>query len=227
MKSTEKIQDKEGKPAITNILIVDDHSMIRDGLINLFVLGNLVRNCKIEEANDGDSAYKKIKKNNYQLIILDVQMPGTDIFALVENILIIKPQTNILMFSMTREDMYAKRFLQLGAKGFVNKDAHTEEIKKAILTVLDGERYLSQQLKNELTNVALGKKQINPFENLTTREFEILQLLLNGESLPKISDLLHIHSSTLGTHKKKILDKLNCRNIVELTLLARVNNIIP
>lgn len=153
-------------------------------------------------------------------------MPETDTFSLVENILIIKPQTNILMFSMTREDMYAKRFLQLGAKGFVNKEASTEEIKKAILIVLGNERYLSQQLKDELTEVALGKKSINPVENLTTREFEIFQLLVQGESLARIGELLHIHSSTLGTHKKSILDKLGCKNIVELTLLARVNNII-
>ena len=104
------------------------------------------------------SAYEKIKNNNYKLVILDVQMPETDTFSLVENILIIKPQTNILMFSMTREDMYAKRFLQLGAKGFVNKEASTEEIKKAILIVLGNERYLSQQLKDQLTEVALGEK---------------------------------------------------------------------
>lgn len=228
MKSSEKIekQNTEDKSSITNILIVDDHSIIRNGLINLFLLSHLVPNSKIDEACDGDSAYEKIKNNNYKLVILDVQMPETDTFSLVENILIIKPQTNILMFSMTREDMYAKRFLQLGAKGFVNKEASTEEIKKAILIVLGNERYLSQQLKDELTEVALGKKSINPVENLTTREFEIFQLLVQGESLARIGELLHIHSSTLGTHKKSILDKLGCKNIVELTLLARVNNII-
>ena len=116
------------------ILLADDHEIIRAGL-KLFITG-LVAHSAIDEAWDRDSTIAKIKEKEYQLIILDVNMPGTDAFELVGNIMSIKPDAKILMFSLNAEEIYEKRYLQLGAKGYVSKAASSIELGNAINAVL-------------------------------------------------------------------------------------------
>ena len=94
-------------------------------------------------ANDGDSAFEKIKHNNYDLIIMDVSLPNTDSYKIISNILAIKPGSKILMFSMNPEETFAKRYLQMGAIGYVSKDAPLNEIKNAIESALKNNRYIS------------------------------------------------------------------------------------
>ena len=208
-----------------NILLADDHVAIRAGL-KLFI-ANQIAHSVIDEAWNGDMVCKKIKEKEYKLIILDVNMPETDSFSLVDNILAYKPDANILIFSMNSEKIYAKKFLQRGVKGYLNKSSQGEEITKAIDTVLKGGRYLGPVLTEILTNDALGKKSDNPFNNLTTREFEILTHLIKGESLSEICNILHLQPSTVSTHKANIFEKLQCSNVVDLNALAKLYKIIP
>ena len=112
-----------------NILIADDHSIIRTGL--KLIIGSFMPLSKFDEAGDGSSCFEKIKKNNYDLLILDVNMPNTDSFVLVSNILALKPEMKILMFSMNDEEVYAKRYLKMGVMGYIKKDEHADEIKKS------------------------------------------------------------------------------------------------
>jgi DNA-binding NarL/FixJ family response regulator len=207
------------------ILLADDHAIIRAGL--KILIGKTVPHSEIDEAWDGDSAFEKVKKNDYQLIMLDVTMPDTDSFGLVGNILAFKPDAKILMFSMNAEDIYAKKYLQLGAKGYVCKDSPEDEIKKAIYTVLEGKKYMSAVLTQMMMEDALGGKSQNPFESLTPREFEIVTHLVRGESVSEISNKLNLHTSTIGTHKARIFEKLGCGNVVDLNALAKVHHIIP
>jgi two-component system, NarL family, invasion response regulator UvrY len=210
---------------MTKILLTDDHAIIRAGL--KILIEKTVPHSIIDEAWDGDSAFEKIKKNEYNLIMLDVTMPDTDSFGLVSNILAFKPDSRILMFSMNAEDIYAKKYLHLGAKGYVCKDSPEDEIKKAIYTVLDGKKYMSATLSEMLMEDALGGKSSNPFESLTPREFEIVNHLVRGESVSEISHKLNLHTSTIGTHKARIFEKLGCSNIVDLNSLAKVHHILP
>ncbi len=192
--------------------------MFIEGLIPLSV---------IEEAPDGDTAFEKIKQKDYDLLILDVNMPGTDSFGLVSNIMAIKPESKILMLSMNAEEIYAKKYLMLGAQGYVGKDAPETEIKKAIETILNDKRYISNSLSRSLTEEALGNKSFNPFDSLSPQEFKIIQYLMRGESVSEISEKLNLHTSTIGTHKARIFKKLNCKNIVDINSLARIHNVIP
>ena len=206
--------------------MADDHEVMRCGL-KVFISG-LIGFPVIDEAWDGDSVIEKIKQHDYKLIILDVNMPATDSFGLLSNILTIKRNAKILMFSMNPEDLYAKRYLQLGAKGYIAKTESASELGKAIMAVFNNDRYISVKLKQQLADEAIGTKVgINPFEKLSPRELDIATRLIKGESAGAISETLNIKSSTVATFKARIFQKLNCKNIIEVNILAGIYNIIP
>jgi DNA-binding NarL/FixJ family response regulator len=208
-----------------NLLLVDDHYIIRVGIKQ--VIESFLFKSTIDEAYDGDSAIEKIKRNEYDLIILDVNMPNTDSFGLLTNILALKPNAKVLMFSMNDEGIYAKRYLTLGAMGYVRKDAPQGELQKAITAVLNNKKFISAELNEKLLNDLNSKnKSENPFDKLSPREFEIVQHLTLGESVAEISQSLKLHTSTVGTHKARIFEKLNCNNIIDLSALARAHNVI-
>ena len=210
---------------MANILIVDDHIVITTGL--KIVIGNFLPDSDIDVANDGDIAFEKIKHRNYDLIIMDISLPNTDSFNVVSNILAIKPTSRILMFSMSPEEMFAKRYLKIGALGYINKDAPLDEIKNAIEHALKNKRYLSPELQEKLALETLSNDHHeNQFDKLSPREFEIVQHLVHGDSVSEISRKLNLHTSTVGTHKAKIFEKLKCENIVELVTMAKVHNLI-
>ncbi len=208
-----------------NILLVDDHVIIRAGL-KMFIEG-LIPFSKIDEASDGNVAFEKIREKDYDLLILDVNMPGTDSFGLVSNIIAAKPDAKILMLSMNAEELYAKKYLMLGAKGYVGKDAPESEIKEAIEIILNDKRYISTSLRESLAEEALGNKSFNPFDRLSPQEFKIIQYIIKGESVSEISEKLNLHTSTIGTHKARIFKKLNCKNIIDINMLAKIHNVIP
>ena len=208
-----------------NILLVDDHLVIISGL--KIVIQNFLANCKIDVANDGDSAFDKIKRNEYDLIIMDISLPNTDSYNLVHNIIAVKPDAKILMFSMNPEELFAKRYIKMGAIGYLNKDASLDEIRNAVESGLQGKRYISPGLKEKLAmDVLDNNNKENQFDKLSPREFEIVQHLVHGDSVSQISKILNLHTSTIGTHKARIFEKLHCHNIVELTMMAKAHNII-
>ncbi|MDB5199313.1 MAG: DNA-binding response regulator [Chitinophagaceae bacterium] len=209
---------------MANILLADDHEIIRSGL-KIFIEHHMPH-AVIDEAWDGNSAFEKIKEKDYQLIILDVNMPHTDSFGLVSNIIALRPEANILMFSMNAEDIYAKKYLQLGVKGYLSKASSEAEIRNAIDNVINAKKYISPELMQMLTEEALGKRSNNPFDDLSPREFEIVMHLIRGESISEICQALTLHSSTVGTFKARIFQKLHCTNIIDLLAMAKAYNII-
>lgn len=207
-----------------HILIVDDHEIVRTGL--KLLLKNFLPHSEVEEANDGNTALEKIKQINYDLVIMDVNMPNTDSFGTLETILSLKPSTKVIMFSMNSEEVYAKRYLKMGAKGYLRKDASYPEIEKAINTILNDKTYISPELtQNLVTGLQSRKDTGNPFDKLSHREFEIVQHISKGESVSEISKQLNIHTSTVGTYKSRIFEKLHIQNLVELINLAKVYNV--
>ena len=200
-------------------LLIDDHVVIRSGI--RILLSELYSHCEVYEAFDEQSVVEKLKAHEYDLIVMDIQMPNTDTFALMEHIHHEYPQTNVLIFSMSPENIYAKRFLKAGAKGFVAKEAPLDDIKKAITQVLNNKNYISASLADALATESFSGNP-NPFNKLSAREFEILFLLLAGQPMGEISKSLSIGQSTAGTYKARIFEKLGTRNILELKELATV-----
>jgi two-component system, NarL family, invasion response regulator UvrY len=211
---------------MTTVLLADDHTIIREGF--KIYIKNILPHSIIEEAYDGDSVFEKIKHNNYSLIILDINMPDTDSFSLVSNILAFKPESKILIFSMNPEEMYGKKLLSLGVLGYLNKAAFTDEIKQAIENVINNKRYFSPSLSQALAEGTSGKNPANqnPFDLLSRRELEITKRLLKGETMPEIGSFLYLDTSTVGTDKERIFEKLHCKDIVEMNELALRHNFI-
>ena len=207
------------------ILLADDHEVIRSGL--KYFMMSLVAHPVIHEAWDGNSTMQKVKESEYQLIIMDLNMPQTNCFELLSNIIDLRPATKILIFSINPEDVHAKRYLQMGAKGYVNKNAPCSELAKAINTILDNKQYISPSLSEAFAENIVSKKTGNPFDNLSAREFEIVQQLIQGRSLTDIRYALHLKSSTVSTYKGRVFEKLNCKNIIEVVKLAKLYNILP
>lgn len=208
-----------------HFLVVDDHSIVRSGLILL--IKDFMSHTEIDEAYDGDSAFEKIKQKNYDLVIMDVNMPNTDSLGILNSILTFKPSTKIIIFSMNAEELYAKRYLKMGAMGYLRKDAAGSEIQKAISSVLNNKKYISTELSEILLSDLQDKNHLeNPFDKLSPREFEMVQHLSRGESVAQISQTLNLHKSTIGTHKARIFEKLQCDNVIELNKLAEIHNVI-
>lgn len=208
------------------ILLVDDHAVVRAGVS--FMIGKQFGDqVLIDETGDADEAIALVKKNTYDLLMLDVTIPGTDTVDLITYLLTLYPDLNILIFSMNKEEWYGKRFLQLGVKGYLNKESPEEEIIKGITTVMSGSRYVSSGLAQLLAAEMLDKKKNNPFEELSNREFAVVHRLLKGESVSVIAAALNLHSSTIGTHKAHIFEKLSIQNIIQLAELAKLYGIIP
>ena len=199
-------------------LLIDDHVVVRSGIKTLLL--EIFKPCEIYEAGDGTAAVAELNKYPYDLVIMDIQMPGTDAFGLMEYIRINHEDARVLVFSMSAENIYAKRFLKAGAKGFVSKEAPLEEIKRAITQVLNNKRYISEAMIDILTEESYSDTAKNPFQKLSARELEITSLLLSGQTLSEISKSLHIQISTTGTHKSRLFEKLGITNVLELKELA-------
>jgi two-component system invasion response regulator UvrY len=200
-------------------LVADDHAIVRMGLKTL--LKDLRPFAQVEEAAEGDTVTALVKKNDYDMLILDINMPGTDAMTLICNLLAYKEKTRILVFSMNSEVLYAKRLFKLGVLGYLSKDSPAEEIRQAIESVLNGQLYMSPDLKTYIFEDMLKKKTDNPFEMLSNREIQIAKYLLLGYSVSEISKTLNLHSSTIGTHKLRFFEKLKVKNVFELEELAK------
>jgi len=200
------------------ILIADDHFIVRTGLAVL--LKEIFLNVEIDESYDGESTWKKLEANEYDLAIMDIGMPDTDAVHLLKNVLALRPRQKILILTMSSEEIYGRKFLQLGVHGFITKEAPSSELRKAIATILDDKRYVSLQLQEQLNKDIIGHNSANPFEKLSSRELQVMMHLVEGKSVSQIADLLCVHTSTIGTHKSRIMTKLGVTNLIDLNRMA-------
>lgn len=205
-------------------LIIDDHEVVRSGVASVIKNDYLI--CEIKEASNEEEAWNSLKKNEFDLVILDIHMPGSDALAFTEKIKTFYPDTKVLIFSMGAEHIYAKRFLNAGASGFVPKDSGLAELRKGIQLSLENKKYISENLASLLVDSLQLKQKVNPFENLSARELEVLALLIKGNSVTGISNSLNLSLSSANTYKRRIFQKLNINNLVDLIQLANLHKIM-
>ena len=206
-------------------LIVDDHEIVRSGIKN--VLNVLYKPDNIFEAIDEESAMIQYDERAYDLVIMDVQMPKTDTIRLIEYMVKQNPGIKVLMFSMTAEKIYAGKFYNAGAMGFVSKSAGLDELTKAIDLVLNGRKYYSTAYTDQHSLNAKNSNLANPFTSLSSREMEVALLLLQGSTIVTIGNQLAINPSTVASHKAHIYQKLGVDTLGELIAIGRLNNIVP
>ncbi|HRB72954.1 response regulator transcription factor [Flavobacterium sp. WV_118_3] len=204
-----------------NILIADDHSVVRQGvsLILKYSLPNII----INQTDTLNGVLEKMVVTTFDLIILDINLPGGNNVLMIEKIRGIDPNVKILMFSAFEEDLYAMRYLNSGANGYLNKLGNEEEIVEAVRKVMTTGKYISDSLKDKLINDLLNNvSQTNPLERLSNRELEISRLLVNGYGNLEIANHLNIQMSTVSTYKGRIFEKLDIKNVVSLADLFKL-----
>lgn len=203
----------------TNVLIADDHSIVRYGIRSL--LSRHFDFQEIDEASNEEEITKYVKEKQYQLMVLDIGMPGSDFVNLMGWLKNTSPHTSIVIFTTYPPDIYAERCLQLGARGFLSKTAADSEIILAIKEVCNGASYINAQAKNSAMRSRISDETNNPFDKLSDRELEIAILINSGHTLPDICGILNIQYSTANTYKRRIFEKLNVHNAVSLSHLMQ------
>ncbi len=209
---------------IMRIAVADDHAIVRKGL--KLILETEFGKISLDEANSGDELVELAIKKDYDIIILDISMPGKDILDTLRTIKAKKPHIPILIFSMNPEKAYAVRMLKAGANGYINKDCSHDELIEAVKKVAAGRGYISSTL-SELLAAELREDSKKPvYQKLSDREFQILCMVASGMNLDEIADKIYLSKNTVSNHRNSILRKLNLRNNSEITAYAMKNELI-
>ncbi len=204
------------------ILLADDHSLIRMGLTQ--ILKDEYPAVEIKEVADGESLVSEVMKNDWDLVISDLDMPGRSGLEALEQIKLIKPDLPVLILSIFTEELYAVRVLKAGAAGYLNKNAAPYELIKAVQRISLGKKYITPEIAEKLLINPDSEKK--PHEMLSNREFEIFKQLALGKTVSQIADSLSIALTTVSTHRSRIMDKLGLATNSELTRYALANHII-
>jgi DNA-binding NarL/FixJ family response regulator len=211
------------KENMTKIMIVDDHAVVRKGLIQM--LEEKPNTYIIDEASSGDELIEKLKTNTYDVIILDISMPGKDGLDILKHLKSVKPEISVLAFSMYPEEQYAIRLLKSGAAGYLNKECSPEEFTKAIERIANGQKYVSPRLGEILIN-NLDMREAPLHESLSDREFQVMCMIAKGKVPTQIAHDLSLSINTVSTYRIRILDKLGLKNTAEITHYALKNRLV-
>jgi len=208
---------------VIRILIADDHAIVRCGLKG--ILARELENLICGEAKDGHEVLIRLEEDEWDLLILDVTMPGRSGLDVLKEVKVLRPKLPVLILSMHPEDQYGKRVLKAGAAGYMNKESAPEELVKAIRRALAGGRYVSPTLAEKLANdlSADGGRPIH--EVLSDREFEVLRLIAAGKTVSQIGEELHLSVTTVSTYRSRILEKLQLSTTAQLMHFALENHI--
>jgi len=208
----------------TTILIADDHTLIRQTWS--LVLNSDPRFHVVAECGKGEEAVELAKKFQPQVVIMDVSLPGISGIEATEQIGKISPNSKILGVSMHTQPAYAKKMLQMGARGYVTKNSSKEEMIKAIMEVYKGNKFICEEIKNILSEQALsGDAPPVDMNNLSSRELEVISFLKKGFSSREIAEMLKISTKTVEVHRYNILKKLHLKNTA--ALVNFINNNEP
>ena len=199
------------------ILIADDHSIVRQGIA--IVLKNMNQNLEIKNASDFGEVELMLKNFEFDLIVLDINIPLGKGTQMIEIIKCIQPLLKTLIFSAYDEEVYAPRYLKAGADGYLNKLSTDDEIKFAFQQMITKGNYTSDKVMANMYDNELNNVKDNPIELLSVRELEIARLLISGDGNLEILNKLNIKNSTVSTYKNRIYSKLNVANTVALVAL--------
>lgn len=209
-------------PEPLNVLIVDDHKMIRDGLKVMLSSFKKQLHFHIEEAESGEQALKKIGRQDFHLVIIDYHMPGISGAETILRILRYKPNTKILGLSNYDELPYIQNMLDAGAKGYVLKNIDPPQMLAAIRTILEDKNYYSNEVATKLLEVNRKDKinSVRQMNQLTRRELEVLKMIAMEMTNEEIAEKLSIGKRTVDSHRQNLLHKLHAKNSVGLIKAA-------
>jgi two-component system invasion response regulator UvrY len=200
------------------VLVVDDHELVRLGMRRLLEDNPMIE--LIHESSSGEVALEMAVATNYDLILMDINLPGITGLEAAEQLLTLAPKSRVIMVTGRLEGSLIRQILNAGVRGYISKGSDADEMEKAMRKVMAGEQYLSPDVAQRFAIDAIRGDDSNPFERLTTRESEIINLLLQGQRNRKISTDLHISEKTVSTHRTRAFEKLRITTTPDLVRLA-------
>lgn len=209
---------------MTRVLIADDHAIVRKGLVQILAEGP--DSVIVDEAGSGEDAIEKILSNDYDLVLLDISMPGKGGFDVLHEIKISKPGIPVVMLSIHPEEQYAVTALRAGASGYLSKGNALDELLEAVRKVLAGGKYISDTLVEKLAFGLLSETEKPVHETLSKREFQVMRMIASGKAPREIADEMSLSVKTVNTFRARILQKMRMKGNAELTHYAINNNLI-
>lgn len=201
-----------------SIMIVDDHKLFREGL--KLLLKNLPVIKEVVEASDAEEFLRDIGSREVDLVFMDIDLPGMDGIEATHNALERNPELNIVALTMYGDEDYYTRMVYAGAKGFILKNSSIQEMEAAIVNIMDGKPFVSQELLPGLIR-KIGRKRSSPGHgDLSARESEVLYHICKGLSNQEIADILYLSKRTVDKHRENLLAKTQSRNTAGLVMYA-------
>jgi two-component system invasion response regulator UvrY len=200
------------------ILIADDHTIVREGLKQ--IVAETADMMVADEASSGHEVLDKVWNNEYDVVVLDISMPGRDGVDILKQLKRHKPNLPVLVLSMHPEEQYAVRVLKAGAAGYLTKESAPDELITAIRKVSRGRKYVSSTLAEKLA-FDLDRDTEKPLhETLSDREYQVMCLIASGKRAKEIAEELYLSVKTVSTYRSRILEKMKMKNNAELTHYA-------
>ncbi len=217
-------QTQQMEPIVTKILVVDDHAVVRQGVKQ--ILNEQFQGAVIGEARNAEEMIDRIRKFTWDIVVLDVGMPGKSGLDALKELKQVCPKLPVLVLSAYPEDQLARRMLKAGASGYLTKDSAPNELVQALKKILGGGKFVSASMAELLVanlNEEAGRPQ---HELLSDREYQVMCLIAVGKSLKEIADDLCVGISTINTYRARILEKMQFKNNTELTHYAIENRLV-
>jgi two-component system, NarL family, invasion response regulator UvrY len=206
------------------ILIADDHTVFREGLKRIFAEAADI--AEIGEASNAQQLLERVAEKRWDVVLLDISMPGKSGLEALKEIKQINPRLAVLVLSMHSERQFAVRVIKAGAAGYLTKGAAASELLKAIRRVYREGKYISDSVAEHLA-MAVGQKTDRPLhESLSDREFEVLRMIGAGKTVGEIAEELSLSVKTVSTYRTHILEKMNLKNNAELMLYVITNGLV-
>jgi two-component system invasion response regulator UvrY len=206
------------------ILIADDHAVVRQGLKQ--ILAEAFKRASFGEAANSQQALERVWKEAWDVVILDLTMPGRSGLETLKEIKQAHPKLPVLMLSMHPEDQFAVRLLKAGASGYMTKESAPEELVGAVRKVIGGGRYVSAGLAEKMAALLMNDVKVAPHEALSDREFLILRLIASGKAVGVIARDLSLSVKTISTYRARLLEKMGMVNNAQLLHYAFQNNLV-
>lgn len=206
------------------ILIADDHTIVREGLKQ--ILSDISDVVVAGEAGSGQEALKKVRAHVYDLLLLDISLPGMSGLDVLKQIKCLKPDLPVLILSMYPEEQYAIRTLRAGASGYLTKESASDELIEAIRKVAAGRKYITTSLAEKIAGDWEVEKDKPLHETLSDREYQVFCMIASGKTVKEISRTLALSIKTVSTHRSRILKKMDMRNNAQITHYAIKRNLV-
>lgn len=209
---------------VTKILVVDDHAVVRQGVKQ--ILNEQFQGAVIGEARNAEEMIDRIKKFTWDIVVLDVGMPGKSGLDALKDLKQVCPKLPVLVLSAYPEDQLARRMLKAGASGYLTKDSAPNELVQALRKILGGGKFVSASMAELLVANLNEQAERPPHELLSDREYQVMCLIAVGKSLREIAEDLCVGISTINTYRARILEKMQLKNNTELTHYALENRLV-